>query len=197
LGATISEVEYQANSARFRHLHTFSTAAELPIGRFRIFASATGGINWSRSWQDTKAGTIEDMLPGIAKEIRREVPVIIELAAEARRQADVRQQEWMAAEDRRKRAEDKKRIEESMTASAGQLQEVIEGWRGRVAVESFFQELERAIGLASEHERPHLMERLRLAKEFMGAGDPLDFFRTWKTPSEIHQPAYPDQESSS
>jgi hypothetical protein len=46
----------------------------------------------------------------------------------------------------------------------------------------------RAETFLSEAEREPVLERLQLAREFIGAQDPLDFFRSWKTPSERYKP---------
>lgn len=186
----IRETEYQANIRRYRYQHTFTTTAELPIGRIRVFASASNGVNWSMSWQEHNELTLETQLSRIAKEIRAAIPVIVEKVAEARRQAEIRHQEWLAAEDRRKRQEDRRRIDESTNASKEALGQVIDQWKDRMAVERFFEELSNAIGGAPEPERTELVERLQLAKEFMGTADPLDFFRAWKTPLEIYRPIF-------
>lgn len=65
-----------------------------------------------------------------------------------------------------------------------------------MAVEHFLEELAAAIERSSEPERGQLMERLRLAQEFVGTADALDFLRGWKVPIEIYQPIYPSEESS-
>ena len=188
----IRETEYQANIRRYRYQHTFTTTGELPIGRLRVFASASNGVDWSMSWQENSKLTLEAQLTRIAKEIRGAIPVIVEKAEEARRQAEIRHQEWLAAEDRRKRQEDRRRTDESTKASKEALGKVIDRWKDRMAVERFFEELSHAIDVAPEPERTELVERLRLAMEFMGTADPLDFFRGWKTPREIYQPLFDD-----
>jgi len=195
-GDYIRETEYQANPKKYRYPHSFTTTAELPIGRIRAFASTTEGGEWSASWQEKSEGTIEAMLPRIAKEIKGAIPVILERAEGARRQAEIRRKEWEAEQERWRRAEDRRRIEESTKQSKEALAQVIERWRERMAVEHFLHELATAIQRASEPERSHLMERLRLAQEFVGTADALDFLRGWKAPIEIYQPIYPSEESS-
>jgi hypothetical protein len=37
-------------------------------------------------------------------------------------------------------------------------------------------------------ESQQIMERLRLAREFVGTQNPLDFFMSWKIPMERYQP---------
>lgn len=189
-GDYIRETEYQANPKKYRYPHSFTTTAELPIGRIRVFASTTEGGEWSASWQEKSEGSIEAMLPRIAKEIKGAIPVILERAEEARRQAEIRRREWEAEQEKWRRAEDRRRIEESTKQSREALAQVIERWRERMAVEHFLEELASAIERAAEPERSQLMERLRLAQEFVGSADPLDFFRSWRTPTEIYRPVY-------
>lgn len=189
-GDYIRETEYQANPRKYRYPHSFTTTAKLPIGRIRVFASTTDGGAWSANWQETSEGTIEPMLARIAKEIKGAIPVILERAEEARRQAEIRRKEWDVEQDRWKRQEDRRRIEESTKQSKDALDQVIERWRDRMAVEHFLSELAAAIEQSSEPERRLLTERLRLAREFVGPADPLEFFRGWRTPTEVYQPIY-------
>jgi hypothetical protein len=188
----IPETEYQANLRKYRYDHSWTTTKDLPCGRLRIVAFSAGGVTWSRTWQEKGTTTIDASLHRIAREIRAAVPDIIVMVEEARRQAEIRHQEYLAAEDRRKRQEDRRRIEESTKQSQEALGQVIERWADRMAVERFLDELSRSIDRLPEEERPAMVERLRLAKEFMGTVDPLEFFRGWKTPLEIYPPKYSD-----
>lgn len=186
----IRETEYLANLRRYRQHHTWTTTRDLPCGRLRIVAFSAEGVKWSRNWQEKGATTIDASLHRIAREIRGAVPEIIVMVEEARRQAEIRHQEFLAAEDRRKRQEDRRRIEESTKVSREALGQVIERWADRMAVERFLDELARSIERLPGEERAAMVERLKLAREFMGTVDPLEFFRCWKTPREIYEPAY-------
>lgn len=192
-GSYIRQSEYEANPKKYRYQHTFTTNAELPIGRIRVFASTTEGGDWSMSWQEKTEGTIEAQVSRIAKEIRAAIPDILERAAEARRQAEIRHQEWLAEQDRWKRAEDRRRVEESTKESREALGRVIERWRDRMAVERFFEELATAIDKTPEAERGELLDRLRMAQEFVGSAEALDFFRAWRTPREIYEPRFEEE----
>jgi len=109
----IRETEYQANLRRYRHDHPWTTTKDLPCGRFRIVAFSAEGVKWSRSWREKGSTTIDASLHRIAREIRVAIPEVVALVQEARRQAEIRHQEWLFAEDRRKREKDRQRIEES------------------------------------------------------------------------------------
>ena len=39
-----------------------------------------------------------------------------------------------------------------------------------------------------EQEKQEVLKRLALAREFVGTQDPLDFFRSWRTPVERYMP---------
>jgi hypothetical protein len=189
-GGYIRETEYQANLAKYRGRYTIETTKELPSTRIRIVARSAEGVDWTLTWQERGTTPLDASLPRIAREIRSALPTIRALVAEAQRQAEIRRQEWDAAEDRRQREEDRKHIEQSVKESGGKLAQVIERWAERLAVSRFFDELSQAIDGLPEAERQEMAERLRLAREFMGSADPLEFFRGWKTPSEIYAPRF-------
>ena len=50
---------------------------------------------------------------------------------------------------------------------------------------------ERASTLTDDA-RSHAMQRLALARAFLGTQDPLKFFLAWRAPSERYQSQYPD-----
>lgn len=59
-----------------------------------------------------------------------------------------------------------------------------------MAVERFLNDLSRSIDQLPDEERAGMGERLKLAREFMGKVDPLEFFRGWKTPRELYEPLF-------
>jgi hypothetical protein len=48
-----------------------------------------------------------------------------------------------------------------------------------------------------ETDRAPVLERLKLAREFLGTQDPLDFFLSWKTPVERYRPRYAEPDFDS
>ncbi|WP_188569618.1 hypothetical protein [Youhaiella tibetensis] len=191
-GGYIRETEFQANARMYRGRYNHQVTKPLPSNRLRIVATSAEGVKWKSSWQERGSAPLGTMLSAIAKEIYRALPDIRELVAEAERQAEIRRQEWNAAEDRRKRNEDRERIKQSFLESNSRLAEVIELWAKRRAIVSFFDELSQTIGQLSAVEREEMEGRLDLAKKFVGTTDPLDFFRSWKTPEEIYAPRFTD-----
>lgn len=75
-----------------------------------------------------------------------------------------------------------------MKDSRDQLEQVIQSWAKVVSLEQFFQGVEDRAQNLPEAERQAVLERLRLAREFVGTQDPLDFFRGWKAPLERYVP---------
>lgn len=107
---------------------------------------------------------------------------------EAERQAEIWRQERLAEEERRRQEEDRRRAAQSIKDSRDQLEQVIQSWAKVVSLEQFFQGVEDRAQRLPEAERQAALERLRLAREFVGTQDPLDFFRGWKTPLERYVP---------
>lgn len=174
---------------------SWTTTRELPSGRFRIFAySPYHSVNFSRTWDETKAVSLRPRLKGIAQEIEAMAPKLAQDLEKARREAEVRHQQWLVEEDRRKREEDQKRIRQSEAESDADLRKIIGTWSEVVGVERFLAGVEQRAEQLSPDERLRVQNRLTLAREFLGTQDPLDFFLNWRTPVERYQPRYPENE---
>ena len=55
-------------------------------------------------------------------------------------------------------------------------------------MERFLKDVEDRAKMLPTDESHRIMGRLKLARDFLGTQNPLDFFMTWKTPSEWYQP---------
>jgi len=186
----IPMADYQANLRKYGRLHTWTTNMDIPCGRLRIVAFSSDAAGWSKSWQEKGETTIDAALQRIAKEIRGAIPEVINIVEEARHQAEIRHQAWLADMERWQRKEDLRHIEESTKESREALGKVIERWADRMAVERFFDELSQSIDKLPDDERSAMMARLRLAREFMGTVDPIQYFKKWRTPREIYVPKF-------
>ena len=79
-------------------------------------------------------------------------------------------------------------MQQSIKDSQAQLGDIIRAWADVINVERFLQGVqEHAVALPG-NEREAVLERLELAREFIGTQNPLDFFLSWKTPRERYQP---------
>lgn len=188
-GKYIRESEYVPPKTRRYHDHTWTSTRDLPSGRLRLVVyAADRSVSWSTSFQETKARTLTQEIPRIVKSIEGEVAPIIEKMKEAERQAEIRRLERLAEEERRRQEEDRRRIALSAKESRDQLEQVIQAWSKIISLEQFFRGIEDRAQPLPESERQHVLDRLRLAREFVGTQDPLDFFRGWKTPLERYVP---------
>jgi hypothetical protein len=204
-GKYIRESEYVPPKTRRYHDHSWTSTRDLPSGRLRLVVyAADRNVSWSTSFQETKARTLTQDIPRIVKSIEGEIVPIIEKMKEAERQAEIRRLEWLAEEERRRQEEDRRRIALSVKESRDQLEQVIQAWSKIISLEQFFRGIEDRAQPLPESERQHVLDRLRLARQFVGTQDPLDFFRGWKTPLERYvplshrgtstQPAYDDDD---
>jgi GTP1/Obg family GTP-binding protein len=122
------------------------------------------------------------------KSIENASAVVVEKVKEAEREAEIRRQEWEEQQERWRREEDRRRVAESNKESREQLSKAIENWARIVSLKQFFAGIEKRLQDLPEEQRPEMLKRLALAREFVGTQDPLDFFRSWKTPLERYIP---------
>ncbi|MBR0948244.1 MULTISPECIES: hypothetical protein [Bradyrhizobium] len=146
-------------------------------------------VNWSTTWQDTKDATLRSDLKQIVKSLEVAANEIATRLEEANRKAEITRIEQLATEKRHNRAEDKRRAQQSIKDSQEHLGQIIQQWSNVMNVERFLSGVEQRVADLPETEKNAVLERLNLAREFMGSQDPLDFLRSWKTPQERYQPA--------
>jgi hypothetical protein len=189
-GKYIRESDYAPPKASGRHVdHTWTTCRDLPSGRLRLLVySPYRGVSWSTSFQESKARSLTSDIPQIVKAIENATVAVAGKLREAERQAEIWRQERLAEEEQRRQEEDRRRAAQSIKDSRDQLEQVIQSWAKVVSLEQFFQGVEDRAQSLPEAERQAVRERLRLAREFVGMQDPLDFFRGWKTPLERYVP---------
>jgi hypothetical protein len=159
--------------------------------------SPYGRVSWSKSWQETKTASLRGHIRAIVEELEAFVPELVAKLEEADRQAELRRQEWLREEERRKREEDRRRISQSIKDSKTDLRAVIERWADVMSIERFLAGVERRAADLPDEEKQGVLERLALARAFLGTQDPLDFFRGWQAPRERYAPRYPENEGIS
>jgi len=187
-------VELERRHSRNSH-RSWTTTRDLPSGRFRLCAySPYHWVDLTRTWEETKAASLRPRLKGIAQEIEAMAPKLADELEKARREAEIRRQQWLIEEDRRDREEDKRRIRQSETESDADLRQIIGTWSEVVGIERFLIGVEQRAEQLPASERQKVQDRLALARQFLGTQDPLDFFLNWRTPVERYQPRYPENE---
>src|SRR5690606_3124449 len=133
----------------------------------------------------------------IVKAVGDAVVDLVAKLEEAERKAEIARQEWLAAEEKRRREEDRRRVEQSIRDSREHLGQVIQQWSNVMSVERFLAGVEQRAAKLPETDRAPVLERLKLAREFLGTQDPLDFFLSWKTPVERYRPRYAEPDFDS
>lgn len=198
-GKYIREADYiPPRPSRHFVEHTWATTRELPSGRLRLVAySPYHRVSWSTEWQETKKTSLRSSIRTIVKSVEGAAVDLVAKLDEAERQAEIARQEWLAREERRRRDEDRQRVEQSIRDSREKLDQVIQQWSNVMTVERFLAGVEQRAAQLPETDREPVLERLKLAREFLGSQDPLDFFLSWQTPSERYQPAYADTDTFS
>lgn len=191
-GKYIRETDYVPPRSRHAVDHSWTTTRDLPSGRLRLIAySPYGRVNWSMQWQETKSAALSSQIRTIVQAIESAALDLVAKLEEADRQAELRHQQWLIDEERRRQEEDRRRVEQSIADSRSELGQVIERWSDVMSVERFLAGVEQRAKDLPETDRHELLERLALARSFLGDQDPLAFFREWKTPEERYAPQCP------
>lgn len=110
---------------------------------------------------------------------------------EADRQSELARLQWEEEQERSRQREDRRKADEAVKASRQQLDQIIQAWADAVTVEQFLQGIEEHARKLPDDKRCEILERLQLARKFIGTQNPLDFFLAWKTPTERYLPKYP------
>ncbi|MBX3563590.1 MAG: hypothetical protein KF730_03330 [Sphingomonas sp.] len=175
--------------------HTWTTTRDVPSGRLRIIAYCPyGRVTWSQQWQDTPKASLRPALKTIVAAIEQAASDLVAKLEAAERRAEIEHREWLAKQERWRREEDRRRVEQANSDSDKQLRDVIRQWSDIMSVEAFLAGVQTRAEVLSGDEKAMVLERLALARGFLGSQDPLDFFREWKTPDERYESRYTEEE---
>lgn len=195
-GKYVRESEYVAPRGRFQTDRSWTTTRDLPSGRMRIVAySPYYEATWSNSWQEEKARTLDSQLRSIVQAIGSAAPVIVEKLEEAERAREAQRRRWEEEERRRQRDEDRKSVKQSVADSKAELQSVISRWSELMSTARFLSEVAERASALPEPEKSRTLERLALARSFLGDLDPLGPFLRWKTPQERYTARFTFEET--
>ena len=150
-----------------------------------------GRVHWSTDWQETRKASLRPMLTSIVHAIEEAAADLVGKLEEADRRAEIAHQEWLAAQEKHRREEDRRRVEQSVRESQEHLLQIIRQWAHVMEVERFLAGVEARIADLPTDDREPIRERLKLARAFLGTQNPVDFFLAWKTPEERYRPVYP------
>jgi hypothetical protein len=189
-GKYIRESDYKPSRAAVRFGdHTWTTTRDMPCGRLRLIVYAPyRGVSWSMLFQESKDRGLASDIPKIVKAIENSTELVAEKVKEEERQAEIRRQEWEAEQERYRQEQDRDRVAQSNKDSREQLAKVIAEWGRVISLEQFFAGVESRANDLPEEQKEEVLKRLALARDFVGAQGPLDFFRSWRTPLERYVP---------
>jgi hypothetical protein len=137
---------------------------------------------------------LRSSLKTIVEQVEVAAPTIVTMLEEQDRRDVIERREREAARQRWLREEDCRRIALSIADSNKDLRDVIERWSDVMRIEQFFAGVEARATSLGDASQAAVLERLRLARQFLGSQDPLDFFRDGQTPVERYQPQYADED---
>jgi hypothetical protein len=188
-GKYVREKDYVPPARRHLEGYSWTTARDVPSGRLRVVAYAPyGDVNWSTQWQETATSSLRSMLRSIVAALERAAPDLVNKIEEAGRRAEIARQERLIEHEKWRRHEDQRRIAQSTAESSEQLRQVMAQWADVMSTERFLEGVEQRAARLSEPERLPILQRLTLARQFLGSQDPLEFFLSWRSPAERYQP---------
>lgn len=147
-------------------------------------------MSWSTSWSETSKKPLDVCIKPILKSIESEAIALVGKLEEADRQAEIRRREWQVEQEKARQQDDRKRVDKSISESKQHLSQIIQQWSEVRSIHQFLAGIEQGALSLSEEKKSKVLERLALAREFLGTQDPMDFFMSWKTPGERYSPMY-------
>lgn len=194
-GKYVREDSARVKGLRARQLaDTWTTEQDVPCGRFKLTVySPIQGVEWQESWQETQKASLGSMVETIIRKLTKSKRQVSDLMVEAEEAAAQRQRDWEESQERWRRDDDRRRVEQARSESQKQLSEIMESWKLAMSTELFFQEAERRIECLEDSRKSVLQDRLRNARAMLGSLDPLDFLEEWQAPQDLYVSKYDDE----
>jgi hypothetical protein len=191
-GGYIRDAEYSPPKSR-RSLpdHTWTSMQDVPSGRLRLIAYAPRhDVECSMVWQEAKGRSLLTQVPAILAALPAFAVEVAQKVQAAELAWQQKLKEWDEAEKRRSREEDLKKVKASQEESRKHLERIITEWARAISVDRFLGGIEDRAAVLPEEEALQIRQRLKLAREFVGSLDPMQFFLAWRTPLERYRPTY-------
>jgi hypothetical protein len=146
------------------------------------------GVTWSTVLQETKKSALDGQIPEFIRTLENSAAEIVIKLQEAERRAELERQQWHEQQERWRREEDRRQVDKSIADSKVHLGQIIQQWSAIIEEERFLQGIEARSLELPPADRELVLQRLELARKFLGSVDPLQFFLGWKTPTERYRP---------
>ncbi|KAA0894075.1 hypothetical protein [Oryzomonas rubra] len=176
--------------------YSWTSTQDMPSGRLCIQASSPyPGTQWTKQWQEKKAGDFPDKLPGIIRELEIASATIAKQVEDAEHKAEIqrKQYEQQCEIERQRREEERGRqaLEEAerrrvkaIKDSRDELSDIIKAWAKAKRIEEFFADVEHRTVDLEDAEKAAVLDRLALARKMVDSRDALKWLTSWKTPEE-------------
>jgi hypothetical protein len=163
----------------------WTTHKDYPTGRFCLQAySPYRETTWLQRWPLPESADCAAVAQKIAKELHGHAVTIAVQAAQAHEAQQKREEEWEEQRRKWQIEEEIRKRKEATDASRLALMKAIDHWQEQRRIETFFAEVEEA-AKAQSMDQQQLFDRLGLARALIGAADPLQKLREWRSPQEI------------
>lgn len=191
-GEYIRDADYKPpKMSRYHVDHTWTTTHSIPSGRLRLVAYCPSWrVSWSLQWQETPKSSLESSIRAIVRSLESSSTELAEKMAEAERIAQVKHQEQLAAIERHEREEDRRKVAQSVKDSRDHIEQIIQQWASIRNIEQFLAGVEDYASRLPPDEKQEALQRLELARDFLGSRDPMKYFLEWKTPKERYRSPY-------
>ena len=196
-GKYIREADYvPPKRSRGYEPYSWTSTQDLPCRRMRVVAySPYWRVDWSQSWQETKQSTLTGQIASIVRAIEAAAPQLVERIEEAERQAELERQRWEA--ERENNIAWKSNVgcdsRPPNEESRAQLEKVIAAWDRTSRIQAFLDGVEKRAHALPEQERDGVLQRLDLARQFVGSRTQMDSFMSWRTPDERYNASASDE----
>lgn len=188
-GKYVIDTPARSREVALGHRHSWTTERDLPCGRFRLIAyAAYPGAGWTKTWEERDGLRLSREVPSLVATLVESVPAIVESVAAAKREAERRHREWEEQQVKWKREEETKKVREAHRRSRSELNAAIRAWIYARDTSAFLDALERSAEGLPTGARRDALERVALARSFLGPLDPLARFLNWKAPEERFTP---------
>lgn len=170
---------------RYEHSQYWTTTQDRASGRFRLQAYCPDWrVAWVQHWTESKPGQFASMLPDIVRALESAAPRLSAQREAARLKAEEEQRKWEEETRLRREAEARALQEKRRQEARNDLIAAIAAWDESRAIADYFAAVERAAQARVGDEGQRLIDRIALARELLGAADPLEVLLRWKAPNE-------------
>jgi hypothetical protein len=170
---------------RYVGSHHWRSKEERASGRLCLQAYCPSwNVGWTERWQEETPGTFSSMIPGIVRKLEAVAPELAQMIEVARQRAEEERRRWDEEARQRKAEAERQKRAEAQLESRRELLEAIACWDESRRIGDYLESVEAGLRNLDAGSADGLRDRLRLARELVGALDPVESLRRWRSPDE-------------